>query len=64
LTGTNAGGAQTMTAVSVIAGDGDLQQFLRRMQGGRGDSNMSPGLPGSVSGGNAGGSDDDDEPRR
>lgn len=63
---TNAGGAAAarMTAVSIIAGDGELQQILLRTQGGRNNnSNMSPGLPGNVSGGNAG-SDDDDEPER
>lgn len=63
ITGTNAGGsASQMTAVSIIAGDGELQQILLRTQGGR-DGNMSPGLPGNVSGGNAAG-DDDDEPER
>ena len=62
ITGTNAASATQMTAVSIIAGDGDLQQILLRTQGGR-DGNMSPGLPGNVSGGNAAG-DDDDEPER
>jgi hypothetical protein len=65
ITGTSAGGAaaQQMTGVSIIAGDGDLQQILMRSQGaGNGNSNMSPGLPGNVSGGNAG--SDDDEPER
>jgi sRNA-binding protein len=63
IVGTNAGGADgRMTAVSIIAGDGELQQILMRTQGGGRGSNMSPGLPGNVSGGNAGG--DDDEPER
>lgn len=54
-------GNARMTAVSVTSGDGDLQQILLRTQGGRNDgSNMSPGLPGNVSGGNAA---DDDEPQ-
>lgn len=62
ITGTNAGGnAAQMTAVSIIAGDGDLQQILMRTQGGSRGGNMSPGLPGNVSGGNA--PTDDDEPR-
>jgi hypothetical protein len=64
ITGTNGAASSAMTAVSIIAGDGDLQQILFRAQGGRrGNSNMSPGLPGNVSGGNAG-RVDDDEPER
>ncbi|HEY8562494.1 MAG TPA: hypothetical protein VIL74_19100 [Pyrinomonadaceae bacterium] len=63
ITGTRSGAdAQRMTAVSIVAGDGELQQLLVRAQGGRNnDSNRSTGLPGNVSGGNAA-SDDDDEP--
>ena len=62
ITGTNsAAGALQVTAVSVISGEGELLQFLQRAQGaGNGSSNMSPGLPGNVSGGNAA---DDDEPQ-
>ncbi len=62
ITGTSAAGnAAQMTAVSIIVGDGELQQILLRTQGGRNGSNMSPGLPGNVSGGNAAGDDDDPE---
>ena len=60
ITGTGGGAAQ-MTAVSIIAGEGELQQILMRTQGGGRGGNMSPGLPGNVSGGN--GTSDDDEPR-
>jgi sRNA-binding protein len=63
ITGTTTGGNSTqMTAVSIIVGEGELQQILLRTQGGRNGSNISPGLPGNVSGGNAAG--DDDEPER
>jgi sRNA-binding protein len=61
ITATSAGGNNSqMTAVSIITGEAELQQILQRTQGGgRNSSNMSPGLPGNVSGGNAG---NDDEP--
>jgi hypothetical protein len=51
-----------LTAVSIISGEGQLQQILLRTQGsGNNASNLSPGLPGNVSGGNST-NDDDDEP--
>jgi sRNA-binding protein len=58
---TGTGANSRLTAVSVISGDSDLQEILQRTQGGRG-GNMSPGLPGNVSGGNAPGGNNDDEP--
>lgn len=60
---TGAVDAASLTAVTITAGDGDLERFLQRTEGGR-DGNLSPGLPGNVSGGNAVGSDDGDEPER
>lgn len=64
ITGTGTGGNNSqLTAVSIVSGEGELQQILQQTQGGRnGASNMSPGLPGNVGGGNAG--SDDDEPRK
>jgi hypothetical protein len=64
ITGTSANqsdNAARMTAVTVISGEGRLLQLLQRAQGG-GRGPTSPGLPGSVSGGNA--LIDDDDPRR
>lgn len=49
-----------LTAVSVTAGDGELLEIFLRAQSGDDGFNLSPGLPGNVSGGNAA---DDDEPR-
>lgn len=61
ITTTSGGGNSQMTAVSIVTGAAEMQQILQQTQGGgRGQSNMSPGLPGNVGGGNAG---SDDDPR-
>ena len=56
VTGTQGTDATRVTAVNVITGGAELMQLMQRPQGRR---NMSPGLPGNVSGGNA---PTDDEP--
>jgi hypothetical protein len=59
ITGTAGGSGEQITAVSLLTGEPGLLtrlQALGRGQGQRG--NMSPGLPGSVMGGNTGGDDD------
>lgn len=52
VTGTQGADAMHLTAVNVIAGDAELMRLFQRPQGRR-NGNMSPGLPGNVSGGNA-----------
>jgi hypothetical protein len=53
ITGTAGADATRLTAVSLVTGEAEL---LRLMQpGGRGERNMSPGLPGDVMGGGTGG---------
>lgn len=65
ITATSSGvDATRMTAVSILTGAPELQQILQQTQGGgRGQGNMSPGLPGNVGGGNPGRGGDDD-PRK
>jgi len=61
VTGTAGADAERVTAVSLLTGEPELLTRLQsfgRGQGGRG--NMSPGLPGTVMGGNTG---SDDDPR-
>lgn len=59
---TTSGGSAQMTAVSIVTGAAEMQQILQQSQGGgRGQRNMSPGLPGTAGGGSAG---SDDDPRR
>ena len=56
ITGTSESDDARVTAATVITGDAELMQRLQRFQRGRGrDGNMSPGLPGGVSGGGTGG---------
>jgi hypothetical protein len=52
VSGTQGADAAHLTAVSVIVGDAELMRLFQRPQGRR-NGNMSPGLPGNVSGGNA-----------
>ena len=48
------------TAISIISGDGELQEILRRMQTDENaDLELTTGLPGNVSGGNAGSADEE-----
>jgi hypothetical protein len=56
ITGTAGADASRVTAATLITGDADIIQRLQRFQrGGRGRrDNMSPGLPGNVSGGGTG----------
>jgi hypothetical protein len=59
ITATSADGAAApITAVTVTTGAAELQEYWQRA-GGNGNRNMSPGLPGNISGGNDAG---DDEP--
>jgi hypothetical protein len=53
-------GNSQVTAVSVTAGESELLEIFLRAQSGDDGFNLSPGLPGNVSGGNAA---DDDEPQ-
>jgi hypothetical protein len=61
ITSTGGADASHVTAATLITGDAELLQQMQRFQrGGRGRSdNMSPGLPGSVTGGGTG---DRDQP--
>lgn len=53
ITGTSGAEGTRLTAVSLVTGEAELLRLLQ--PGGRGERNMSPGLPGDVMGGGTGG---------